>query len=136
MLIAPHRPVENAASEIQNCCRLHPESGVVVAQVPHDAGHGPSAIRFFQQLQSHLLDSQSPRVLIDFSAIRSVESSILAELVELNRRVAAVSGKVCFGGFTTVVRETLRQTRLDSILLVRDDIESGINSLTATVAAD
>ena len=134
MLTAPDQPAPIAASELLKCCNPHPESGVVVVDIPHDAGRGPGAIEFFRDLQSHLVESRTRRVLIDFSAINVVESSILAELVALNRRMTAASGKVCFCGFTAVVRDTLRQTLLDSILLVRDDIESGLTSLAPASA--
>jgi anti-anti-sigma regulatory factor len=87
---------------------------------------GAAAVPFFVKLQDVLGNSDGLRALVDFQDVDVVESSVLAELVALHRRIADQRGSVCFFGFTPVVRQSLRQTLLDSLLLIRDDATAAL----------
>ena len=102
MQISTQRRLDFSMAEIRNCCDYDAHPGMVLVLVPPDAGTGTAAVPFFVQLQDILGNSDGVRALVDFRAVDVVESSVLAELVALHRRVADQRGSVCFFGFTPV----------------------------------
>ena len=124
------RRIEHAVTDFRECCRLDADSGVLVVRVPAECGCGPAAADFFHSLHTHLPKAESDRILLDFQDVLVVESAVLAEMVALHRRVTGDGSRLAHCGFTTVIRQTLRQTLLDSLLVVSDDTASGIEALT------
>lgn len=129
MPAAMPQPVEHPVVDFRECCRLDADSRVLVVRVPDEAGCGLPAADFFHSLHTHLPDAESERILLDFQDVRIVESAVLAELVALHRRVTGDGLQLALCGFKPVIRQTLRQTLLDSLLVVRDDVATGIVAL-------
>ncbi len=129
MQISSHPRLDFSMTEIRDCCDHDAQPGMVVVRVPADAGMGTGAVPFFVKLQDILGNSDGVRVLVDFQAVDVVESSVLAELVALHRRIADQRVSVCFYGFASATRQSLRQTLLDSLILVRDDVASATAAL-------
>jgi anti-anti-sigma regulatory factor len=129
MQISSQRRLDFSMTEVRNCCDYDAQPGIVVVRVPLEAGMGAAAVPFFVKLQDILGNSDGLRALVDFQAVDVVESSVLAELVALHRRIADQRGLVCFFGFAPVIRQSLRQTLLDSLLLIRDDVSSATAAL-------
>jgi len=124
MQFLSQRRLEFSTTEVRKCCDYDAQPGIVVLRVPMDAGSGAAAVPFFLKLQDILGNTDGQRAVVDFRAVDVIESSVLAELVALHRRVADQRGQVCFFGFNPVIHQTLRQTLLDSLLLIRDDVRS------------
>jgi|GEM_PF-2860642 anti-anti-sigma regulatory factor len=126
MQTSTERRLDYSMTEIRSYCDYDAQPGMVVVRVPEEAGMGAAAVPFFVKLQDVLGNSDGLRALVDFQDVDVVESSVLAELVALHRRIADQRGSVCFFGFTPVVRQSLRQTLLDSLLLIRDDATAAL----------
>jgi anti-anti-sigma factor len=121
---------EYSVVEIADCCDIDAESGVVLVHVPVDAGAGELAVWFFRSLHDFIVKRHHVRAVIDFRDVAFVVSIVLSDLLALHKAVGRIDGAVCLCGLSPMVRETLRKTRLDTILLVRDDVDSASDALT------
>lgn len=60
-------------------------------------------------------------VVIDFSAVHQVGSSLLAQLIDLNNQLRASGGRLVLCGLRAEVRDLFAVTQADQLLTIRDD---------------
>jgi anti-anti-sigma regulatory factor/DNA-directed RNA polymerase subunit RPC12/RpoP len=62
------------------------------------------------------------RVVLDMSRLEIVNSSFVARLVAMNKKIRAVGGRLYLQGLSPVMREIFGQLRLDkAVLIIGDD---------------
>jgi anti-anti-sigma regulatory factor len=71
----------------------------------------------------------SPRVIVDLSAIDVASNALAARIVALHKRIPAAKGKLVLGGLNQVTRDTCYGCRLDRILDICDDQEAALARL-------
>jgi anti-sigma B factor antagonist len=68
------------------------------------------------------------KVLLDFSAVQYVSSTMLAKLVSLERRVVSAKGRLALCGLGPVLMDTFRIGQLDRVFAIYPDVESALRS--------
>lgn len=103
--------------------------GVVVV------GIGSASILEAQTIESlgrqlyELVDDQARRqILLDFSHVRFLSSSMLGVLVSLQKKAQAIKGQVVICSLRPNLRESFKITRLDKLFKFYEDEESALNS--------
>jgi anti-sigma B factor antagonist len=71
---------------------------------------------------TQLVESQQPRnLLLDFSAVKFLASTVLGRLLILNRRVKEYGGKIHICSLHADLREIFRLTKLDEVFVIREE---------------
>lgn len=81
------------------------------------------------EIGSHLyalVDDGVVNLVIDFTGVRYVASSLLGKLIALHRRATIAGGQVVLCGFTPYVRTIFEISRLNRIFPIRDDEEQAL----------
>jgi anti-sigma B factor antagonist len=66
------------------------------------------------------------KVILSFSGVRFMSSSMLAEVVKLHRKLAKAKGRLRVCGLSPEVRQVVRASQLDKLLEVFDDEKSAL----------
>jgi anti-sigma B factor antagonist len=78
-----------------------------------------------------LLDRQNhAKLLLDFSGVRYISSSMLAKLVELDRRVRQIHGRLRLCGLGPTLRDVFAVSHLDQFFEIDQDEASGLAKLS------
>jgi len=90
------------------------------------------AVEAVAQELYELVDQQARRkILLDFSGVRLLSSSMLGVLVNLNKRAAGIGGKLVIVGLRPDLKKVFQITRLDKILAFADEESEGLTKLGA-----
>lgn len=73
-------------------------------------------------------DTQS--MVLDFSAVEHLSSSALGMLITINTRIQAKGGELCLANIADPIAEVFRITRLDRVLQLYPDVQTGRSALT------
>lgn len=66
-----------------------------------------------QLVESLISKDVHARVVVDFSRLEIVDSSFVARLVSMNRRLRSVGGQLVLSNLSPIIREMFAQLRLD-----------------------
>jgi anti-anti-sigma factor len=69
------------------------------------------------------------RLLVSFGPVQQISSTVIAKLIELQRRLSAKDGKLAICCEHQEVRDSFRITHTDRIVEVHSDEESALNRL-------
>ena len=70
----------------------------------------------------------SPKVLLDFSGVRFLSSSILGKLVKLNARLAARGGELRLASLDKRIAEVFKLTNLDRIFSIHPSRDKALRA--------
>jgi len=74
-----------------------------------------------EELHSLLMDHGRSRILLDFSHVRYLSSSMLGQLARLARNVESTRGQLKITGLGPVLRDTFRISHLEPLFEIFDD---------------
>lgn len=78
-----------------------------------------------------LVDAQAQRkLLLDFSAVKNISSSLLGVLVKLQKKSSAIKGQVVLVGMKPELRKIFAITKLDKLFAFGDTEEKGLDLLS------
>jgi anti-sigma B factor antagonist len=80
------------------------------------------------ELSSLISDHGYSKLLLDFSNVQYVSSTMLAKLVGLERRLQTAKGRLALCGLGPILMDTLRISQLERVFAIYDDVESAIRS--------
>jgi anti-sigma B factor antagonist len=81
-----------------------------------------------EELHSLLTDHGQSRILLDFSQVRYLSSSMLGQLVKLVKEVETARGQLKITGLGPVLRDTFRISHLESLFEIYDDKASALKA--------
>jgi hypothetical protein len=119
-LMAPH-PFDAPCSECGNYlwCRICEEGDPVVLEaIP---GRSPEPVEVDRVVQSLLSHEGQVRVVLDLSRLHLINSSFMARLIMMNRRLRDAGSQFFLKGLQPVVREIFDRARLGMALDVIDE---------------
>jgi anti-anti-sigma factor len=67
-----------------------------------------------------------PRIVLDFTAVRHINSSSIARLLRLRQSVIEAEGKLSLFGMNPQVMSVLRVTGLDKVFQLVDNVDAGL----------
>lgn len=76
------------------------------------------------ELDSAIDGSDETRIVIDFSKVQFMSSSMLGKLVKIHKKVASYKAKMKFASVTSEIQEVFKITRLDKLFSVEKDADS------------
>ncbi len=68
------------------------------------------------------------KLLLDFAQVEFLSSAALAKLIRLHQRLVAVGGKLVLCGISKTIYEIFELTKLDQMLKIVKDEQTGLNS--------
>ncbi|TWT76029.1 putative anti-sigma factor antagonist BtrV [Posidoniimonas polymericola] len=81
-----------------------------------------------EQLEKDVLgaidQSEAERVIIDFTPVQFMSSSMLGKLVKIHKKCKEYKAKLKLSGVTPDIREVFKITRLDKLFDFEKDLES------------
>ena len=119
--IAPLPPFDAPCSECGSylwCRRVVGRGTTVLEIVP---GRSPEPFEVDRVVKSLLSREEDTSVILDLSPLELVNSSFMARLIMMNRRIRAGGGKLLLRGLQPVVRDIFDRAHLDRALDVIDD---------------
>ena len=81
-----------------------------------------------EELHSLLIDHGRSRILLDFTHVRYLSSSMLGQLARLARDVESVRGQLKIIGLGPVLRDTFRIGHLEPLFEIYDDKASALKA--------
>lgn len=91
-------------------------------------GRSPEPIEVERVIRALLSSGEPLRVILDLSQLELINSSFMARLIMMNRRVRDEGGTFFLRGLQPVVREIFDRARLDLVLDVLEDEAGGATS--------
>ena len=82
----------------------------------------------FETELNRLIEGPSPRVLLDFKALRQMSSSALGKLLALRRKIAESHGEFKLCRLNADLREVFEITKLNQTFPIFDDEASALKS--------
>lgn len=105
------------------------ENGIAIIQPEGEIDlHGSPLLR--AELQA-LAESRVPAVAADFSAVKYIDSSGLATLVEFVRDTKAFGGRLALFGLQPKVRMVFELVRLNELFTIADSKDAALAALAA-----
>jgi len=83
------------------------------------------------ELNSLISDRGYSKIVLDFSSVQYVSSTMLAKLTSLERRLEIAKGRLTLCGLGPILMDTIRIGHLERIFSIHDDVESAVRSLNA-----
>jgi len=80
------------------------------------------------ELKRLVSDGGYTKILLDFTHVQYLSSTMLAHLAALERQVKQGHGRLKLSGLGPVLRDTFRIGHLESLFSIYDDAESAIRS--------
>jgi anti-sigma B factor antagonist len=80
------------------------------------------------ELHSLLIDHGRSRILLDFTQVRYLSSSMLAQLAKLARDVESARGQLKITGLGPVLQDTFRISHLEPLFAIYDDRASALKA--------
>src|SRR5262245_64706614 len=90
-----------------------------------------SAVAFLRQARHIVAGGLAPRVAVDLSQLRRIDSSGCAALVALRRDVQRLRGSICVCGLTPEVRLLLEVMQAHAIFDIEPDLAGAMELLSA-----
>ena len=81
-----------------------------------------------EELHSLLIDHGRSRILLDFSQVRYLSSSMLGQLARLARDVEGAKGQLRITGLGPVLQDTFRIGHLEPLFAIYDDKASALKT--------
>jgi anti-sigma B factor antagonist len=101
----------------------------VVAFVNSQLMYGTSDIEEIDDELTSLVSAHGySRLLLDFSDVQYVSSTMLAKLISLERRIETAKGRLALCGLGPVLMDTFRIGHLDRVFAIYNDVNSAIAS--------
>ncbi len=125
--VAPLPPFDAPCSECGSYlwCRLVVEREPAVLEVV--PGRSPEPVEVERVVQSLLRRGKGVCVILDLSRLELINSSFMARLIMMNRRIRAEGGRFLLQGLQPVVREIFERARLGRALeLVEEEPGSAV----------
>lgn len=119
-VLAPH-PFDAPCSECGNylwCRRLADGDPIVLEAIP---GRSPEPIEVERVVRSLLINGEPVRVILDLSRLELINSSFMARLIMMNRRLRDEGSAFYLRNLQPVVREIFDRARLGMALDLIDD---------------
>jgi anti-anti-sigma factor len=91
-------------------------------------GRSPEPIEVERVIRALLIEGEPLRVVLDLSQLELINSSFMARLIMMNRRIRDEGGTFFLRGLQPVVREIFDRARLDLALDVIEDEADGATS--------
>lgn len=95
-----------------------------------------SLIRDIGEELIRLCDQHSPNLILDFSKVDYLGSSMLAKLLTVARRIAHNGGNLILTGMTPPTYEIFRVGRLNEYFTIAPSVEFGLAALGALPSRD
>jgi anti-anti-sigma factor len=93
-------------------------------------GRSPEPIEVERVIRSLLSEGEPLRVILDLSHLELINSSFMARLIMMNRRIRDEGGTFFLKGLQPVVREIFDRARLDLALdVIEDEAEGALGPL-------
>ncbi len=106
------------------------ENGVKILELEGEIDlHASPALR--EKLQE-LVAEKAPAALVDFSAVKYIDSSGLATLVEYVREAKAFNGRFALFGLQPKVKMVFELVRLNELFTIADDKAQAIAAVQAS----
>ena len=83
----------------------------------------------FDQLAAVVPSNAATALVLDFSNVEMISSSMLGKLIPLQRRVDAQQGHLRLCGMTSTVRSVFRSTNLDRLFKIDRDVAESREAL-------
>ena len=100
------------------CRRRGGSDAILLEATP---GRSPEPIEVERVIRSLLSEGEPLRIILDLSHLELINSSFMARLIMMNRRIRDEGGTFFLKGLQPVVREIFDRARLDLVLDVIDD---------------
>jgi anti-sigma B factor antagonist len=81
-----------------------------------------------KELNSLLQDDANTKILLDFSAVQYLSSTMLAKLAKLEQLVRQAKGHLKICGLGPILRDTFRIGHFERVFSIYDDVESALKS--------
>jgi anti-sigma B factor antagonist len=81
-----------------------------------------------KELHSLRTDRGYQKILLDFTHVQYVSSTMLAQLTTLEQEVEHAKGKLKLCGLGPVLKDTFRISHLERIFAIYDDVEAALKS--------
>ncbi len=116
------------------------ESGLLISQMydvttvnfRHSSLLDGSAVQVVGKELYVLVDEQARRkLLLDFSEVRFLSSTMLGVLIELHKKSQKIKGRMVICGLKPGLKKVLKIMRLEKVLLFSDDEEKALRMLEA-----
>lgn len=103
--------------------------GVVVANFTESSVLDAKDIEAIEQQLYELVDDQAQRkILLDFSHVRFLSSSLLGVLISLQKKSQAIKGQVVICGLRADLKKPFEITHLDKLFRFHKDEQAGLKS--------
>jgi anti-sigma B factor antagonist len=80
------------------------------------------------ELNRLISDDGHTKVVLDFSNVQYVSSTMLAKLVSVERHLEIAKGRLALCGLGPILMDTFRIGHLDRVFAIYDDLETAIRS--------
>jgi anti-anti-sigma factor len=105
--------------------------GVVVANLGGSSILDGATVDALGRRLFDLVENQAQRkILLDFSQVKFLSSSMLGVLVRLQKRARAINGRVAICGLRPELHKIFKITRLETLFDFYDNEQDGLNSFS------
>jgi anti-sigma B factor antagonist len=80
------------------------------------------------ELEKLVKDHGLTKLLLDFTHVQYVSSTMIAQLAALDRQVKQAKGRLKLCGIGPVLRDTFRISHMERLLDIHDDVQSALRS--------
>lgn len=110
---------------------LHDEPGLRVARLQQPRIYDDSTVReVFDQLVAALPSTPDTALVVDFTGVEIISSSMLGKLILLQRKVDTIKGRLRFCEMSSTVRAVFRSTNLDRLFQIDRDLSESKEALS------
>jgi anti-sigma B factor antagonist len=110
--------------------RIRPEAGVAIVDFTNaDIVYASDVVQELgEELLRLLTDHHYSRILLNFSNVQYLSSTMLAQLAKLEREVGKVKGQLKMCGLGPILRDTIRIGHFERIFDIQPDEASALQS--------
>ncbi|RLC67109.1 MAG: anti-sigma factor antagonist [Chloroflexi bacterium] len=106
---------------------IHDISDVVVVKLIDASILNAQAIETIGRRLYELVDAKASRkIVLDFSDVKVISSSLLSVLITLQKKAQAINGRVAIAGLRKDLRKPFKITQLDKMFSFYDDQEAAL----------
>jgi anti-sigma B factor antagonist len=80
------------------------------------------------ELSRLITDHRSTKILLDFSSVQYVSSTMLAKLAALEKQMQQAKGQLKFCGLGPILMDTFRIGHFERVFSIHDDVDAAIKS--------
>lgn len=100
--------------------------GIPVMDLSGSLEIGPSLAALSDYVGVVLEDAKPPRIVLNVMALSSMDSAALGEVMLLFSRSARQNCQLVIAGANSSIRQMLRVTRMDGVLILADNDEAAV----------